>query len=78
MLSDIFSDPFMGLRFTAMVFKVGKLDLCELVGLMVCGTPLLVMCLWSQKMCQDVWFWTGLFGDDGLELVANIFNTTKV
>jgi hypothetical protein len=35
MLSNIFSDPLMGLRFAATIFKAGKLDLCEIVGLIV-------------------------------------------
>jgi hypothetical protein len=35
MLSNIFSDSFMGLRFATIILKAGKLDLCEVVGLMV-------------------------------------------
>jgi hypothetical protein len=55
---DIISDPLIGLRFVPNVFKAGKLDRCEDVGLdggssevrfraKVRGTPLIAMCLWS-------------------------------
>jgi hypothetical protein len=33
MLSYVFSDPLMSLRFVQMVFKADKLDLCEGVSL---------------------------------------------
>jgi hypothetical protein len=35
MLLYIFSDSFMGLRFATMILKAGKLDMCEVIGLMV-------------------------------------------
>jgi hypothetical protein len=62
MLSYIFDDPPHGFEICA---KVGKLDLCEDVGLdggsyellfraKVYGTTSFAMCFWLQEMCQDV------------------------
>jgi hypothetical protein len=76
MLLYIFSDSFMGLRFATMILKAGKLDTCELIGLMVAALNFVsglryvedhrLPCSFGRKRCVR----TFGFGQDYLGMIA--------
>jgi hypothetical protein len=80
----------MGLRFAATIFKAGKLDLREIVGLIVVALKFssglryvehhhFSCAYYSRRRCVSMFgFGHDFFRDDGLELVATSYNTTKV